>query len=70
TETAAAQVELLDMNGRVVRVLQNGTLGAGTHQFVIDGADANGKQLAAGVYAVRSVVNGQAQHLTIVKSNN
>jgi flagellar hook assembly protein FlgD len=69
-ETASAQVELLDMNGRVVRVLNNGTLGAGTHQFVIDGTDANGQQLAAGVYAVRSVVNGKAQHLTIVKSNN
>lgn len=70
SETASAVVELLDMNGRVVRVLHNGTLGAGTHQFAIDGTDAQGRSLANGVYAVRSVVNGQAQHITLVKSGN
>lgn len=70
TETAPAVVELLDMNGRVVRVLYNGTLGAGTHQFNIDGTDANGSTIANGVYAVRSVVNGKAQHITLVKSGN
>ena len=50
-----SQVELrvYDVEGRMLRALQDGWLPAGRHEAVWDGRDAGGRQGAAGVYFYR-----------------
>jgi len=45
-----ARLEVVDMRGRVVRTLRDGTLTAGRQQVVWDGRDDAGRRLASGVY--------------------
>jgi len=48
------RVRLFDLNGRMVRqLLDTPTLEAGHHEVAIDGADAEGRRLASGVYFYR-----------------
>jgi hypothetical protein len=51
-----AQVEVLDLQGRVTRVLHAGPLPAGTHTLQWDGRDAQGRAVAAGVWFARARV--------------
>lgn len=48
-----ARLELLDLQGRSVRVLVNGELTAGEHSAVWDGADGTGRRVPAGLYLAR-----------------
>ncbi len=48
--TLAAELSIFDLNGRLVRVLHQGALPAGRHEYVWDGRDARGTALVAGVY--------------------
>lgn len=51
--TAAVQLGIYDVGGRIVRLLVNGTLPMGTHRRVWDGRDDGGQSSAAGVYLAR-----------------
>lgn len=51
---AAATVDVYDVSGRLVRRLFDGALGAGTHGFAWDGAEADGRRAPAGLYFVRA----------------
>lgn len=50
---ARARVAILDLAGRVVRVLVDGPLAAGRHDFSWDGRDAGGRRVANGLYFAR-----------------
>jgi hypothetical protein len=51
--TGTATVDVLDLQGRLVRSLWNGRLEAGPHTFRWDGRDGDGRTVAAGVYLGR-----------------
>ena len=46
-------VRVYDVSGRLVRVLRDGNLAAGTQEVVWDGRDGNGRPVPAGVYWCR-----------------
>lgn len=48
-----AELSIVDLAGRVVRVVSRGTFGAGTHRVRWDGRDSDGVPVAAGVYLAR-----------------
>ena len=50
---------LSNVLGHQVRQLWDGPLPAGSHRFVWDGRDEQGKALAAGVYVYKLEVGGQ-----------
>lgn len=62
--TAAVRVTVIDMLGREVAVLHDGSLAAGRHPFTLDGSD-----LLAGLYVVRVVGEGLevTQRVTILR---
>jgi len=47
------RVDLFDAQGRLVRTLVDGELGAGRHAAIWDGMDRGGRPVAAGVYFAR-----------------
>jgi len=51
--TVRARATLLDLQGRAVRTLLDGTLPSGTTSLQWDGKDASGSTLAAGAYFLR-----------------
>lgn len=53
-----ATVQVVDPTGRVVRVLLNGEVRAGTHNINWDGRDDDGRELGAGVYFIRAQARG------------
>jgi hypothetical protein len=50
---------VFDLQGRQVRVLEDGDRWPGEHQFTWDGRDADGRQVPAGLYFVRALIAGQ-----------
>ena len=54
----AVRLEVFDLQGRLVRTLQDGALGAGTYRRVFDGRDEAGAPLASGVYVYRLQAGG------------
>ena len=56
-----ARMEILDLAGRRVRGVFDGTLGAGTHVFHWDGRRDGGKALAAGIYLIRLSADGESR---------
>ncbi len=52
-ETGRAQVEIFDVSGRCVRTLHEGSLDAGEHSLIWDGADGEGRPLGAGLFWVQ-----------------
>jgi hypothetical protein len=48
-----ARLEVVDLNGRLVRNLLNAPLASGLHQQTWDGRDAAGQPVGAGIYYVR-----------------
>jgi hypothetical protein len=59
---ARVRVELLDVQGRIVRRLANGTFPAGRHDLVIEGAE-----LPAGLYFVRLVTREHTEVRKVVR---
>jgi flagellar hook assembly protein FlgD len=47
------RLEVFDVAGRLVRVLQDGRLPAGNHVAAWDGRDDHGRQLSSGTYFYR-----------------
>lgn len=52
-------LEVVDVQGRVLRTLVSGLRGAGEHRATWDGADAEGREAAAGVYFYRLRAGGE-----------
>ena len=50
-----------DLAGRLVRVLVEGEVPAGSHQAVWDGRDASGRAMASGSYLARLVAGGKVE---------
>jgi hypothetical protein len=59
----ALSIAILDVSGRIVRVLPAGHRGAGTHFVSWDGRDADGQPVAAGRYYAR-IVGSEPTHGT------
>jgi flagellar hook assembly protein FlgD len=47
------RLRILDVAGRTVRTLVDGSIAAGSHEWTWDGTDARGRPLPAGVYFQR-----------------
>jgi hypothetical protein len=59
---------IYDARGRLVRRLENGPREAGRHEVNWDGADANGRSVASGVYRVRLVARMGLETFTETRS--
>ncbi len=68
-EDAEATIDVLDLRGRVVRVLADAPFAAGRHEVVWDGTDAAGQRLPSGAYLARLRSGGveQARLVSLVK---
>lgn len=68
-EQAEIQLEILTPDGRRVKLLHEGPLNAGAHEFVWDGRDERGRPMASGVYLARSWGSrgGGSQRLVLMK---
>lgn len=66
---SAGRLDVVTPNGRLVRVLHEGELPAGTREFSWDGTDGNGQGVASGVYLVRlhSADGLQSRRLVLMK---
>lgn len=56
-----ANISIFDVRGRLVRVLQRGTLAAGDHRFEWNGRDERGQPVASGVFLYRVQAPGIAE---------
>ena len=66
-QPASTSIQVVSAGGRLVHVLATGeVLPAGTHEFPWDGRSRSGRDLAAGVYFVRAVVDGVARQTRVV----
>ena len=61
TDEERVHLALYNVLGHRVRQLWHGPLGAGSHRFVWDGHDEEGKAVAAGVYIYKVEVDGQVE---------
>ena len=61
TDAVEVSLTVYDVLGRRVRQVWQGPLGAGSHRFVWDGRDEEGKSVAAGVYVYQVEVDGQVE---------
>jgi hypothetical protein len=66
---APAVLDIVDVRGRVVRVLANGSYAAGRHEVVWDGTNAAGQRMPSGAYLARLRSGGvtQARLVSLVK---
>jgi hypothetical protein len=70
TGTERVSLQILDLRGRVVKTLVDGTKAVGQrYEAVWDGTDAAGRRMPSGAYMSRLTVGGesQAKLLTLVK---
>ena len=61
TDAAGVSLTVYDVLGRRVRQVWDGALGAGSHRFVWDGLDEQGKGVAAGVYIYQVEIDEQVE---------
>ncbi len=61
TDAAEVSLRVYDVLGRRVRQVWDGPLGVGSHRFVWDGRDEQGKDVAAGVYLYQVEVDGRVE---------
>ncbi len=52
-EKSEVWLAIYDMNGKITRILENGSRDAGEYQVLWDGRDANGQVAASGIYITR-----------------
>ena len=52
-QPATVQLDIFDLNGRLVTTIADGSFGVGRHQSTWDGSAANGEPVASGVYFCR-----------------
>ncbi len=65
-QSSEVQVSVFDLTGRLVKVLENGNLGAGEYSRTWQGRDESGRPVASGAYYVRLVMNNQVDHQKIM----
>jgi hypothetical protein len=61
------KIEIIDMEGRVIRILENGHLSAGTHLVSWDGKTTQGNEAAPGIYVCRFSNEQTIEYKRIVK---
>lgn len=64
---ARTEVTLCDVGGRRVRTLASGSLAAGPHAVIWDGADSTGSRVSSGVYHVRITSGGFESSAQVVR---
>jgi hypothetical protein len=64
---STVRVEVFDSQGRIVRTLRSGTLPAGEHELLWDGADDRGVVTARGIYFVKVETPQAARTIRAVK---
>ncbi|MCB9069084.1 MAG: T9SS type A sorting domain-containing protein [Calditrichae bacterium] len=52
-QPATVQLDIFDLNGRLVTTIADGSFGVGRHQATWDGSTADGQPVASGVYFCR-----------------
>lgn len=60
------RVAVYDVTGRLVKVLEDGQLGAGPHARIWQGRDSQGRQVPSGAYYVRLMSQGGVDHQKIM----
>lgn len=63
------QLDVFDLQGRLVRTLARGAHGAGAHSVAWDGRDANGGTAGPGLYLARLTAGGETRQLKLVRAN-
>ena len=65
-----AKIEVFDINGRLVRTVENRVLEAGDHEITWDGLDDRGRSVASGVYFYRLSSRGEtfAKKLVVIRN--
>jgi hypothetical protein len=68
-EAGSLSVEILTVDGRLVKQLHSGYLDSGSHEFTWDGQDERGQSVASGIYLARSFGSGggSSQRLVLLK---
>jgi glucose/arabinose dehydrogenase len=66
SQDARTRLSIHDVGGRLVRVLVDETLAAGSHRRRWDGRDAAGRAVASGVYVARIESNGETASRRLV----
>ena len=66
-EAADVRMEIVDVQGRSVRALDDGWSNTGAHEITWDGTDAAGLSLPAGLYIVRLQVGSRSESMPIMK---
>ncbi len=61
TETSSALLQIVGVDGRVVKTLHSGELAAGNQKFSWDGTDTDGNGVASGVYMTRLTTRAGVQ---------
>ncbi len=57
-QPATVQLDIFDLNGRLVTTIADGSFGVGRHQATWDGSNTNGEPVASGVYFCRLSATG------------
>lgn len=60
-EAAAVQIEIYQLDGQLIRTIENSRLSAGTHKYTWDGQKNSGKESGSGVYLVKLQINDKVQ---------
>ena len=69
-EFSQVKLSIIDLNGRIVSVLENGEMNPGQYQSLWDGNDNYGNQVSSGIYIAVFELNGmllQARKLILLK---
>jgi hypothetical protein len=67
--TMQARLTIHDVSGRIVRVLADGVMAAGRHEFTWDGSDHHSRRVASGVYffSLEAGATAETRRMVMVK---
>lgn len=68
-KTQAVRVEVIDINGRVVKVLADKEMQSGMFNFEWNGTDQTGQQVKSGIWFIRIALQDQVEVFKILKMN-
>jgi YVTN family beta-propeller protein len=66
TKRSAVEIEIFDLQGRMVKRLVGGVLEAGPHTASWNGVDRDGARVGAGIYFARMKAEGKTLHARVV----